>query len=58
MKPSMILQKLCKDAKIEPPRYTSSTDTVSVHGRTFHAPGQIENESGKGICRYHTIVSL
>lgn len=45
MKPSQILAKLCKDAKIDGPHYGPG-GKVKVANRIFMGPTEIEDENG------------
>lgn len=44
MKPTQILEKLCKDYKLDTPNYR--LDSVMVGGQTFHEKPEIELQSG------------
>ena len=46
MKPTAILEKLCKNNKLAPPVY--KPDNVYVGGHTFYGSGQVELEGGTG----------
>ena len=44
-KPSQILTKLCKDAKLDGPHFESGK--VRIGKRTFTGPTELEDENGK-----------
>ena len=50
MKPSQILQKLCKDHKLEGPNFMPGR--VKVGTKTFTGPVELEDENGS----YHEII--
>ena len=45
MKPTQIVTKLCRDLRLEPPDY--HTTSVRMCGKTYHADGEAELESGE-----------
>ena len=44
LKPTGIVEKLCKDIKIEAPDYRRTS--VYLEGRTYYADFEVENEQG------------
>ena len=46
-KPSQILTKLCKDAKLDGPHFESGK--VRIGKRTFTGPTELEDENGKNF---------
>ncbi len=50
MKPSQILERLCKKFKMDPPEYSHVNKQVICGGLTFTASTKVEMEGGLYFC--------
>ena len=55
-KPSQILTKLCKDAKLDGPHFESGK--VRIGKRTFTGPTELEDENGKNFSSFENIPDM